>query len=263
MQPAPRADEYRVRLDTFEGPLDLLLFLIQRAEVDVTDIPVALITRQYLEFLQPLESIDIESAGEFLVMAATLAEIKSRMLSPRPRGEGDAAILESKPEPGEDPRAELVRTLLAYRRYRTAGDALAERRRLWLERAPARAALDHAGLRAALDANLDAVEVEDADVMLLVEAFQRISEAVDFNRLGIHRVVDDDTPLELHAQDVLDQLSRRDGAPLALRDILAGRTRGEMIGLFLAILELVRQRTIRVRQDEPGIVVEAAPPEPR
>lgn len=259
-------EEYRVRIDSFEGPLDLLLFLIHRAEVDVADIPIARITEQYLAFVAGGEDVDIDAAGEFLVMAAALIEIKSQMVNPRPRG---GAVIEAKPEPGEDPRAELVRTLLAYRRFRSLGEALSERRRLWLERAPARAGVDHAAVRAAMEADRQGgfVELDDVDVMLLVEAYRRISEAVDFNRLGTHSVIDDDTPLELHARDVLDQIRRRgDGAssaPLPLAEVFTGRSRSEMIGLFLAVLELVRQRNVRIRQADGGIVLEPGEnPEP-
>src|SRR5881394_3359175 len=107
-------DDYRVRLESFEGPLDLLLFLIRKSEVEITDIPVAAITEQYLEFLKDLGSssrIDIDTAGEFLVMAATLMELKSRMLMPAPaRSAADAPG----DKPQEDPRAELVRQLIEY-----------------------------------------------------------------------------------------------------------------------------------------------------
>src|SRR5688572_5197395 len=122
-------DDYRVRLETFEGPLDLLLFLIRKNEVEIHDIPVASITEQYLAFLKELgvtTRIDIDVAGEFLVMAATLMELKSRMLMPRPAGAADEG-----PGPegratkeGQDPRAELVRQLLEYKKYRDAADHL-------------------------------------------------------------------------------------------------------------------------------------------
>ena len=109
---------YRVRLDLFEGPLDLLLHLIKRNEVDVTDIPVATITEQYLAYLDLMRDLNLDVAGEYLVMAATLMLIKSRMLlpSPEPRTSEEA-----------DPRADLVRQLLEYQRYREAAAALGER----------------------------------------------------------------------------------------------------------------------------------------
>ncbi|MFM9996014.1 MAG: segregation and condensation protein A, partial [Phycisphaerales bacterium] len=110
--------DYRVRLEAFQGPLDLLLFLIRRAEVDVTDIPISTIADQYLEHLAAIERIDIDLAGEFLVMAATLMEIKSRSLLPQ------EAAAEGDDEP--DPRRELVKQLLEYRKFKDAAAALEE-----------------------------------------------------------------------------------------------------------------------------------------
>jgi segregation and condensation protein A len=274
--------EYKVRLDAFEGPLDLLLFLIRRAEVDIHDIPVAKITEQYLEYLSRLTSedqagadgriagarIDIERAGEFLVMAATLMEIKSRMLAP-PTEEPEAgeAASAAPDKPVVDPRAELVRQLLEYKRYRDATERLEEYRTEWDRRYP----LGAAGTPekpVAEEADADApAELEDIDLVDLVEAFARIIETVDLNRVGEHHVRLDETPVEIHAEDILDRLRRRAEESLAaetagtgtsdleFREIFNGRTRSEMIGLFLAMLELVRQRRIAVRQDITGSTI--------
>lgn len=252
-------DDYRVQLEAFEGPLDLLLYLIRKHEVDIHDIPVASITEQFLRYLEGIERIDIELAGEFLVMAATLMEIKSRMLQPAAasanRSEGEA----DEPDP-EDPRAELVRQLLEYRRIRLAADALEHRYEDWQRRTPtARAAIDQAALKALLPAP-DEIELDDLGLGDLIQAFSRIADSVNFERLGAHEVVDDDTPIELHAEDVLDQLSR-DGGRAPLVRLFEGRTRGAMIGLFLACLELVRQRRLRVAQTEAGIDLELREPE--
>lgn len=250
--------DYRVHLDAFEGPLDLLLYLIRRAEVDIHDIPVAVITEQYLEYLGAIDRIDIDLAGEFLVMAATLMEIKSRMLAPPPQpaqGPGGPA------SPGaadSDPRADLVRQLLAYKQYRDAADALEHKRHEWTQRFPnARAGVDDESLREAIAAQADDLELEDISLVDLVECFQRIIATVNFDRLGEHQVVSDDTPIELHAEDILDRLRREaagEGGPreIPLQSIFTGRKRGEMIGLFLAMLELVRRRQLRVRQEAPG-----------
>jgi len=253
------ADGYRVHLDAFDGPLDLLLFLIRRAEVDVTDIPVSVIADQYMEHLRGIERIDIDLAGEFLVMAATLMEIKSRMLMPpdpdanAPRPAGD-----SRGDP-VDPRAELVRQLLDYKKYRDAADRLDEHRREWIERFPAaRAGVHDESMRRALE-GLPDLDLDEANLDDLVRAFESVLEAVNFDRIGEHEVGVDDTPIELHAQDILDRLAR-DGRPgaadgpagptLGLEQIFEGRTRGQMIGLFLAMLELVRQRRIGVTQGQ-------------
>ncbi|MCC6678591.1 MAG: segregation/condensation protein A [Phycisphaerales bacterium] len=247
-------DDYRVKLEAFEGPLDLLLFLIRKSEVEVADIPVARIADQYMAFLKQIDRIDIDAAGEFLVMAATLMEIKSRMLAFRPEGGGAGPAVES--EPSEDPRAELVRQLLAYKQYRDAADTLERRRSEWERKFPTgAAAIDRDTLRGAIEQQLDGVELEEVGVFDLAEAFRRICETVNFDRLGDHQVTYDDTPIELHAEDILDRL-RREAATgpggLGLTAVFNGRTRSEMIGLFLAVLELVRRRAILVEQDSPS-----------
>lgn len=250
------AEDYRVRLEAFEGPLDLLLFLIRRAEVDIHDIPISGITEQYLAFLDQLREagprrIDIDLAGEFLVMAATLMEIKSRMLGPAPIRQADAGGPDA---PGEDPRAELVRQLLDYKRYRDAADALEGRGDTWRRRFPAgRAGISDDALQAAIEASQD-VELEDLDLVDLAEAFRRIAETVNFDRLGEHEVTHDDTPIELHAEDIIAQLGAVEAAADGRKEtefasLFKGRKRTEMIGLFLALLELVRKRRVAVRQD--------------
>lgn len=263
--------EYKVRLEAFEGPLDLLLFLIRRAEVDIHDIPIATITEQYLSYLEQLTGagesvrIDIERAGEFLVMAATLMEIKSRMLAP-PSADGAESGEPASHAAGDnkapvDPRAELVRQLLEYKRFRDATERLEEYRSEWDRRFPVGAAGRPEAPADGTPADDEPADIEDVDLVDLVEAFARIIETVDLARVGEHRVVLDDTPVEIHAEDILDQLRRRAEASLAAQiagtgtaelefaEIFAGRTRSEMIGLFLAMLELVRQRRIAVRQE--------------
>src|ERR1044071_3779270 len=201
--------EYRVRLDAFEGPLDLLLYLIRRAEVDVTDIPIATIADQYVEYIRDLgaaadgggggEKIDIDLAGEFLVMAATLMEIKSRMIQPaRPESDEPGAqatgLLSEPAAPGEDPRAELVRQLLAYKKFRDASHVLEVERETWERRLPSgRAGVDDDSLRQAIAAAAEDEDLEDVSLVDLVEAFTRISAAVNFDRLGEHTVTYDDT----------------------------------------------------------------------
>lgn len=266
----PTTDSYRVRLDAFEGPLDLLLYLIRKNEVDVHDIPMATIAEQYLGHLHEIRSadparIDIDTAGEFLVMAATLMEIKSRMLMPAAPA-ADAALSGAGGGAGgsgggvgaADPRAELVRQLLEYKQFRDAADALEHRGEEWRRRFPVSpAALDAEALRSAVDSARD-VEMEDLELIDLVEAFRKIAETVNFDRLGDHQVTYDDTPLELHAEDILDTVRREamsDGPDavsppeLAFSRIFDGRTRGQMVGLFIAMLELVRRRAIAFRVD--------------
>ncbi len=259
--PAASQSNYRVRLDAFEGPLDLLLFLIRRAEVDVTDIPVAAITEQYMDQLEQIERIDIELAGEFLVMAATLMEIKSRMINPPEQGEAIESDRHDSDKDHSDPRAELVRQLLDYKKFRDAADELDHRRLEWSQRAPVvPAASDEQLVRDAAE-ELGELDMEDLGLSDLLAAFQEIVASVNFDRLGEHEVISDDTPIELHAEDLLDRLARdgvmHDGAPrLSLRGVLAGRSKPEMIGLFLAMLTLIRDQRIAVRQSQTGSDIE-------
>ncbi len=248
-------DTYRVSLEPFEGPLDLLLHLIREHEVDIHDIPVATITDQYLAFLDGIDRIDVEIAGEFLLMAATLMEIKSRMIA---MGEPDAVSSDSDKPAEDDPRATLVAQLLEYKKYRDAADTLEVRRNEWATRYPvARAAL------AEIESKSDALDLEDLHLNDLVEAFGQIIASVNLERVGDHEVTDDDTPIELHAEDLVDLLSRDATAEgLTLREIFSGRTRGQMIGLFIALLEMVRQRRIAVAQNESEIRVSLRDDEP-
>jgi segregation and condensation protein A len=222
--------DYRVKLEIYNGPLDLLLYLIRREEIDIHDIPIAGITQQYCAYVDTLKLIDPDLAGDFLVMAATLMEIKTRMLLPRPEGE----------EEGEpfDPRSELVRQLLEYKAFKdAAGD---------LRGAAAEQALRFPRRPAELVAADDAKDLEDVQIWDLVESFNALMTAIGRD-VGEHEIIYDDTPLELHVVDILDRL-RRDGS-LTFREIFTGRTRRmELVGLLLALLELVRRRSVYVEQ---------------
>lgn len=249
--------DYRVSLDAFQGPLDLLLYLIRKSEVDIHDIPVATITAQYLAFLQQeggLAKMDVEMAGEFLVLAATLMEIKSRMLMPKPaaaEGEDESAATE-RARKGEpiDPRADLVRQLLDYKRFRDAAMALEQRQAAWDRRFPAAAAHAAEAPKPPVDED-EAIDLEDVQLIDLVSAFARIMETVDFSRVGEHTVRDDETPIHLHAEDLLGRLLRDGGEArqLTFAAVFKGRTRSEAIGLFLAMLELLRHGKVTAKQD--------------
>jgi len=251
---------YRVQLESFEGPLDLLLYLTRKHEVDIHDIPIAEMTDQYLDHLEHVDRVDVDLAGEFLVMAATLMEIKSRWLDRLNDPErADRAADDDDPTDDEDPRMELVRQLLEYKRHRDAADELGRRRESWAQRFPnAPAGVDAERIGQALE-ELGDVELEDADVHDLVEAFRAIITSVNLDRLGEHEVVSDDTPIELHAEDILDRLrtlpAGEPGAPrrLTMRELFEGRTRAEMVGLFLALLTLVRDQRVGVEAEEAGV----------
>jgi segregation and condensation protein A len=236
-------NDWLVRLPVFQGPLDLLLFLVRRAELDIHDIPIHTLTDEYLEYVRHLSRVDIDLAGEFLVMAATLVELKSRSLAPaQVADEGDPSAPAT---PGEDPRAELIRQLLAYQKFRTAAEVLEARRREFTERAP---------VCVRPGATEETVEEEDFeldDLHLgdLYAAFEKIASSIDLTRIGDHMVEYDDTPISLHQEDLVDRLGRADSHRLVLTSVFEGRSHGERIGLFLALLELVRQGRVQVRQD--------------
>lgn len=276
-------EDYRVRLEAFDGPLDLLLYLIRRAEVDVTNIPIATIAEQYVAYLRGIDRIDIDVAGEFLVMAATLMEIKSRMLMPRAERAEDHA---DEP-PHEDPRGELVRQLLAYKRNRDAAGMLEDRHRAWQRRWPiGRAGIGKADESSAKptgsglfepDSNAanetppehapPEVDLGDLELIDLARAYARIAAAVDFTRLGEHRVAEVDIPIEILAEDLVSRLAQgaiivddhgRAHRRMALAQAFLDRPTAEAVGVFLAMLELVRQGRLRVFQHaaEDPIVVE-------
>ncbi len=230
--------DYKVELDVYNGPLELLLYLIRKEEVDIHDIPIARITEQYLAHVETIRQIDINLTGEFLVMAATLMEIKSRMLNPLPPDEPSPLACDTV-EDGGDPRRQLVRQLLEYKQFKDAANDL-QRRAAVERRRFARAAPP--GARMTLD-------LQDVNLFALIDAFNAIMASVGHSAFG-QNIVFDDTPIGLYQADILDRL-QRDG-PLTLQAIFVGRTsRGEMIGLFLAMLELIRFKKLRVEQSEP------------
>lgn len=227
-------DEYRVNLELYNGPLDLLLYLIRREEVDICDIPIAGITEQYLSYVEVLKELNPNLAGEFIVLAATLMEIKTRMLLPTVVPE------EEDPEGVEiDPRAELVRQLLEYKAFKDAAGDLGTAAGLQAMKFPRPGELPK-------DDRGD-VDLEEVQLWTLFDAFSKLMIAIGADAAP-HEVIHDDTPMELHATDILDRL-RRDG-PLTFAQVFAGRTvRSEIVGLFLAMLELVRRRQIHASQE--------------
>ena len=244
--PEPTQKDYRVSLEAFEGPLDLLLFLVRRAEVDLQDIPIGKITDQYLEVLRRTgeTDVDIEQAGEFLVMAATLVEIKSRSLTPpEAKAEGDDSESDA-----ADPRDALIRELLAYQRIRRAAETLEENRREFGRRGVVSVGFE----RGHLPVVPEGLELDDVHAMDLSEAYEHIASAIDFSRLGDHVVEMDDTPIALYEQDLVDRLRRRSGQPLTLQDAFAGQTPVQRVGMFLAVLELVRRFELRFDQESSG-----------
>ncbi len=229
-------DEYRVALDIYNGPLDLLLYLIRRDEVDIYDIPISRILEQYLHYVEVIHSLDPNVAGEFLVLAATLMEVKTRMLLPVQASEEGEEV----PADDLDPRSELVRQLLQYKAFKDAAHELGSAAEIHALRFPRRPDTP--------DLSEPALELEDVQIWDLVDAFQNVLNSIG-QQVRNHEVIYDDTPIELHQTDILDRLDRE--GPLTFRRIFEGRTgRSEVIGLFLAMLELVRQKRILATQDQ-------------
>jgi segregation and condensation protein A len=224
--------DYLVDLETFHGPPDLLLYLVKRNEVDICDIPIARIADQFLEYLRVIEMIDVDRAGEFLVMAATLMEIKSRLLLPR----SDELLDEE-----EDPRQELVRQLLEYKKVKDAAallEAQAERQLYRLPRFPVEMAEpDDPGRQP-----LRAVELWD-----LVSAFGRLMR--ETLALQPSQIVVDETPMLVYMDMIVNRLAQVRRMPF--KDFFAPPfTRARLVGLFLAVLELIRIRQIEAHQED-------------
>jgi segregation and condensation protein A len=227
-------DAYTVKLDAFEGPLDLLLFLIRKNEVNVYDIPISLITEQYLQYINILQELNLDLAGEFLVMAATLIHIKSKMLLPRPETAEDATGEE------EDPREALVRRLLEHQKYRAAAELLHERE------------LVRGAQHARPDERVEAVVGEDyepeleVDLFSLMAAFKGVLERA--SRKPRMVIPPEQISIEDRIQQLLARMSETDA--LGFEDLFndGDGSRPFMIVTFLALLEMIRLKLIRVFQ---------------
>jgi segregation and condensation protein A len=224
---------FRIDLDVFRGPLDLLLYLVRKHEVEVTEIPVAAIAEQFLAYLEILVQLDVNDAADFIEMASTLVEIKSRMVLPR-GGEETEEL--------EDPREELVERLLMYKKYRDAASILDERSRQWQQRLPRLA--DDLPPRRVEPAMQPIQEVELWD---LVSAFGRIVR--DSQVVQPASIVYDDTPIQVHMERIHERLIR-DGRASFSEMFGPGMHKSSMIGVFLAILELVRHHSVRTEQED-------------
>lgn len=220
--------DYRVRLDAFEGPLDLLLYLIKKEEVSIYDIPIARLTEQYLEYVRVMQELDIDLAGEFLVMAATLIHIKTKMLLPRD------PIAEAAGEELEDPRQELVERLLEHQRYRTAAEHLHER--MILEREVfARPLSEEEKENVEVKAGVFDLLTAFRDVLMRAQALVEIEIARDEVTLA-EKLVEVQGLIDAHEAVNVRELFER------------ARSRRELVITFLAVLELVKEQRIRIVQ---------------
>jgi len=226
-------DAYKVKLDSFEGPLDLLVHLIRTNEVNVYDIPIALITDQYLSYIALMQELNLDVAGEFLVMASTLIHIKSRMLLPRPDPTQDDRV-------EEDPREALVRRLLEHQKYKAAAELLHERETLrsaQFMRPDARVA----------DAAGDDYEPElEVDLFSLLAAFKGVLERA--SRRPPMVLPPEGIPIETRIEQLLARLSETEAC--GFEDLFADGdgSRSFVIVTFLALLEMIRLKLVRVYQ---------------
>ena len=224
---------YEVKLEAFTGPLDLLLHLIRKHEIDIYDIPIALITQQYLESLQAMKELNLSLAGEFLVMAATLIHIKSRMLLPK---EEEPATGE---EEGDDPRSELVRRLVEYQQFKDVAGRLSEQEKLW---------------RQMFQRDLDPVqpvrEVFADDAVTLSDLLVALQDVLVRTEANAMLEI---TPDTITVQDRINGvIERLEATPiLAFTALFEGATNRLMVIVtFLALLELVRMKLVRIYQED-------------
>jgi len=225
---------YKVRLEVFEGPLDLLLYLIKKDEIDIYDIPISKITEQYLEYLEWLKLMDLDIAGEFLVVAATLMHIKSKMLLPQPEAPEEA--LEEM-----DPREELVRRLLEYKKFKEAATELSQRaarQKDYFSRGvsvslPAKAAGD------------DKNEYFEASLFDLIAAFTKVMKEIP--KQLFYEIIKDEVTLEEKMHDIFHLLVKR--TAMYFSELFRNAAnKVEVITTFLALLELIRLKEIVVKQ---------------
>ena len=222
---------YQVKLDTFEGPLDLLIHLIKMEEVNIYDIPIALITARYLEYIELMQELNLDMAGEFLVMASTLIHIKSRMLLPRPDPTQD--------DPEEDPREALVRRLLEHQKFKAAAELLFERATVrsaqWTR--PDERVADLAGESSEPEFDVDLLSLLSAFRGVLERARQRPPVPLPGAQISV----------ESRIEQLLTRLSETDacGFEELFLDVSA---RSDLIVTFLALLEMIRLKLVRVFQ---------------
>lgn len=224
---------FRVQLDMFSGPLDLLWYLVRKHELDILDIPIARVTDQYLEMIAVLEVIDVGAVGDFLEMATRLMEIKSRMILPREE--------EVEEEEIEDPRQDMVERLLEYKKYRDAASMLEERGHEWQQRF-ARRVNDLPQL------SIDPSEqpIQEVELWDLVSAFARVMRENVLSDANAIRY--DDTPIEVYMEQIQGRLAEENRVKFSSL-FVSGMTKSQMVGIFLAVLELIRHHQINVEQE--------------
>jgi len=225
--------DFRVQLEYFRGPLDLLLYLVRKHELDVCDLPIALVTEQFMAYLEVLEKLDVNEVGDFLELATTLMEIKSQLVLPR--GGEEAEVW-------DDPRDQLVERLLEYKKYKDAASLLDERSRDWQQQYP-RMANDVAPR----DVNVSSQPIREVELWDLVSAMGRILR--ESQAATPATIVYDDTPIQVYMQRIHGRLV--DDQRVAFSDMFQpGMHKSAIVGVFLAVLELARHHGVRTEQND-------------
>lgn len=238
--------DYRVQIETFDGPLDLLLYLVRKQEVDILDLPIAAIAAQFLEFLEVLQSIDLDQIGDFVVLASSLIEIKSRLVLP------ENAEVPELIETSEDPRTELVKQLLEYKRFKDASRLLEEQSTEWQLRYPRLS--DDSPRRGNNPAEDLIKEVELWD---LVSALSRVLRANTETQPST--IIYDDTPIGVYIEQLREQVLLRGRVPFS--EFFKGtNSRTKIVGIFLAVLELLRHYGFRAEQPDAYCEIWVLPP---
>lgn len=239
--------DYKVKLEVFEGPLDLLLYLIKKEEVDIYDVSIERITGQYLEYLDAFKMLDIEIAGEFVVMAANLIYIKSRSLLP---------VNQQPPEEEteqDDPRWDLIRQLVEYKKFKDAAARLQDReflRESLFGRLPEKPPFEDEGVRM----------LGDVGIFDLINAFQKVLKRLDRKKEDLREIFEEHFTVSDKIEFILDFLEKTSAVRFtALFAEAASRT--EIVVTFLALLELIRLKQLRVLQEQAlgEIMIERAP----
>jgi segregation and condensation protein A len=229
--------EYKVKLEVFEGPLDLLLYLIKKEEVDIYDVSIERITRQFLEYVDTFRMLDLEVAGEFVVMAANLIYIKSRSLLPVHQQPAEEDAEE------EDPRWDLIRQLIEYKKFKDAAAQLQQRE------------LEQEGLipRALEKPNLtapDALLKQEVSIFDLINAFRKVLKRLESKREDLREIFEENFTVSDKIEHLM-VITRRERS-VAFSDLFASAaSRTEIAVTFLALLELIRLKQLRVIQREP------------
>lgn len=235
--------EYKVKIDAFEGPLDLLLHLIKKLEIDIYDIHVAEITEQYLEFIHDMQELQLDIASEYLVMAATLIEIKSRMLLPKPEPL-DMDMDDMDPNGEEDPRDELIRRLIEYRQYKQAAEMLKDKE------------VDQQLVYTKPASDLSEYEKKPAETQIvgatlydMLAAFRHLLQRKELGR-PVHTTIQrQEIPIGERMEAIVVNL-RRLKKPMPFDELFPYANRGHIVVTFLAILELMKKKSIACVQNQ-------------